>query len=295
MKTASLVLTIFVFALLTQLVSAEPFIWKGIEFVDQKAFLETGRRCATVHPDELEAATIDKQIDDYSSSKVFSAVTGGTIRVHFHVIRKGKGVNNGNVTSTMINNQIDVLNKAYGPYGWNFKLASVNRRTNSSWYHLSYGSTAEAEMKNSLRKGSANDLNIYSANPGGGVLGWATFPWKYANNPKNDGVVVLYSSLPNGTAYPYNLGDTVTHEVGHWMGLYHTFQRGCNNKDKVRDTPAERSPAYGCPTGRDTCTGGGIDPIRNFMDYTDDSCMNTFTPGQDKRMGKVYTIYRFWQ
>jgi hypothetical protein len=295
MKTASLVLTIFVFTVLPQLVSAEPFVWKGIEFVDQNAFLETGRRCATVHPDEQEAATIDKQIHDYSSSKVFSAVTGGTIRVHFHVIRKGKGINNGNVSSTMINNQIDVLNKAYGSYGWNFKLASVNRKTNSSWYYLSYGSTAEAQMKNALRRGSANDLNIYSANPGGGVLGWATFPWKYANNPKNDGVVVLYSSLPDGTAYPYNLGDTLTHEVGHWMGLYHTFQRGCNNKDKVRDTPAERSPAYGCPTGRDTCIGGGLDPVRNFMDYTDDSCMNTFTPGQDKRMDKVYTIYRYAQ
>jgi hypothetical protein len=293
MKTANLVLTIFVFTLLTQLVSAEPFIWKGIEFVDQKAFIETGRRCATVQPDEIEAATIDKQIRDYMTSHVLSNVTGGTIRVYFHVIRKGTGISNGDISSTMINNQINVLNNAYGKYGWTFKLISVDRTTNSTWYKLAYGSTAEAQMKNALRRGSANDLNIYSASPSGGVLGWATFPWNYASNRKNDGVVVLYSSLPGGSAYPYNLGDTATHEVGHWMGLYHTFQGGCSNTDKVGDTPAERSPAYGCPTGRDTCSTAGLDPIRNFMDYTDDSCMNQFTSGQDKRMDSVFTTYRY--
>jgi hypothetical protein len=293
MKTASLMLTIFVFTMLPQLGSAEPFIWKGIEFVDQKAFIESGRRCATVQPDEIEAATIDKQIRDYMTSHVLSNVTGGTIRVYFHVIRKGTGISNGDVSSTMINNQINVLNNAYGKYGWTFKLISVDRTTNSTWYKLAYGSTAEAQMKNALRRGTANDLNIYSASPSGGVLGWATFPWKYASNRKNDGVVVLYSSLPGGNAYPYNLGDTVTHEVGHWMGLYHTFQGGCSNTDKVGDTPAERSPAYGCPTGRDTCSTAGLDPIRNFMDYTDDSCMNQFTSGQDKRMDSVFTTYRY--
>lgn len=293
MKTASLVLTIFVLALLPQLVSAEPFVWKGIEFVDQEVFIETGRRCGTVHPDPTTAAAIDKQVRDYLGSHVLSAVTGGTIKVYFHVIRKGTGISNGDISSTMINNQINVLKNAYSKYGWNFTLVSVDRTTNSTWYNLSYGSTAEAQMKNALRKGSADDLNIYTANPGGGVLGWATFPWNYASKPKMDGVVLLHSSLPGGNAYPYNQGDTGTHEVGHWMGLYHTFQGGCPDKDKVADTPAEKSPAYGCPIGRNTCSGAGLDPIRNFMDYTDDSCMNQFTTGQDKRMDSVFTTYRF--
>jgi hypothetical protein len=128
---------------------------------------------------------------------------------------------------------------------------------------------------------------------GGGLLGWSTFPQSYQGNPTDDGVVILYDTLPGGGAFPYDEGDTMMHEVGHWMGLFHTFNGGCGAKgDKVADTPSEQNPAYGCPQNRNTCAGAGSDPITNYLDYTDDSCMFEFTLGQDDKMDRSFTKLR---
>jgi hypothetical protein len=278
----------------------EPFFFEGEEWQSQEDFVQAGRRCQTFHPDAETMAELEEEflfeLSQRPDSAFESLFTSPTyVNVYFHVIRKGTGVSNGDVTTTMINNQMTVLNNAYAGVGVKFQLISVDRTTNATWYTMSPGSTAEANAKAALRKGTADDLNIYTANPGGGLLGWATFPSSYAGAKSKDGVVLLYSSLPGGTAAPYNLGDTGTHEVGHWMGLYHTFQGGCSQTagDYVSDTPAEKTAASGCPTGRDTCpTLSGLDPIRNFMDYTDDSCMNTFSSGQVSRMRAQWDAYR---
>ncbi|HWJ08859.1 MAG TPA: zinc metalloprotease [Nocardioides sp.] len=223
-----------------------------------------------------------------------AGVTGGVIDVYWHVINNGTSLGSGNIPDSQITSQINVLNAAYAAWGWSFRLVSTDRTTNASWYVAEPGTTAEANMKTALRRGSADDLNVYSNNPGSDLLGWATFPASYASSPKKDGVVLLFSSVPGGSAAPYNLGDTATHEVGHWMGLYHTFQGGCSKTgDYVGDTAPERSAAFGCPTGRDTCKAGGVDPINNFMDYSDDACMFEFTQGQDARMDAQFSTYRF--
>jgi len=190
-----------------------------------------------------------------------------------------------------------VLNNAYNGTPFIFNLVATDVIPNNEWYTAGHGSTAETNMKNALRQGDSTDLNFYTNNMGDGLLGWATFPSNYAASPMNDGVVVLYTTLPGGTAAPYNEGDTATHEVGHWLGLYHTFQGGCKGSgDYVADTPAEKSPAYGCPVGRDSCSKGkgaeGSDPVTNFMDYSDDACMYQFTEGQANRADELSFTYR---
>jgi len=270
------------------------------EFESQHHFIQSGARCGVkdLTPEEYAIAEA-KFIEDYSQVDE-TLVTGGTIDVYFHVINKGSGIANGDIPDSMISDQINVLNAAYATAGWVFNLKSIDRTTSNAWYGMRVGSTAEKLAKAALRKGSAKDLNIYTANLANSLLGWATFPADYSKKPSDDGVFLLYSSFPGGSAAPYNLGDTATHEIGHWMGLYHTFQGGCARSpttggDLVSDTPAEASAAFGCPANRDTCTGSsfpGADPITNFMDYTDDSCMNSFTSGQITRMSQMYATYR---
>jgi pregnancy-associated plasma protein-A len=250
-------------------------------------------KCGTRDLDEATAAAIEDYTRRTMQLSPLPAATGGVIDVYWHTITNTSG--QGALSSQAINTQINVLNNAFAPSGWSFRLVATDSTANNSWFTMGSGSAAETQAKNALRRGTADDLNIYTASLGGGLLGWATFPSSYGSRPKDDGVVILYSSLPGGSAAPYNEGDTATHEVGHWMGLYHTFQGGCNGQgDQVSDTPAEKSPAYGCPVGRDSCRNKpGLDPIENFMDYTDDACMFQFTSGQDSRMDTQFTTYRF--
>ena len=276
----------------------------GTAFISQQAFVDAGLRCGVRESDSQRSIDADNRnsATNINENITFKLLPGSvTIPVYFHVITSTTG--QGAVSTTQINNQIAVLNAAYsGATGgvntpFRFQLVAVDITTNNTWYTAGPGTTAQTQMKTALRRGAKGDLNIYTNNIGGGLLGYATFPSSYTSNPKDDGVVCLYSSLPGGTAAPYNLGDTATHEVGHWLGLYHTFQGGCANStttggDLVADTPAEKSAAFGCPTGRNTCSSAGNDPITNFMDYTDDSCMFVFSQGQSDRMDAQWTTYR---
>jgi hypothetical protein len=263
------------------------------------------RGCATYQPSLVEAEAMEAHNQLLSSlfkqngRQFESNATTVTVNVYFHVITNGS---TGNVTDTQLANQIRVLNDSYsGLTGgantkFRFQTASTDRTSNATWFAAAYGSTAETQMKSALRKGGAGDLNLYFNQPSSGELGWATFPSSYSSKPLMDGVVCDWRTVPGGSMSPYNEGDTATHEVGHWVGLYHTFQGGCQkNNDYVDDTPAEKSATWGCPTGQDTCGTSrfpGLDPIENFMDYSDDFCMYKFTTGQASRAASLSATYR---
>ncbi|REE98201.1 zinc metalloprotease [Thermomonospora umbrina] len=217
-----------------------------------------------------------------------------TVPVNFHVLHSGPA---GNLTDEQIDRQIRALDSSYdGTLGgedtrFDFVLREVTRTDEPRWY--ADPTRHEADFKKRLRKGGPGTLNLYSADLGDQVLGWATFPWLYKSTPAMDGVVVHTKSLPGGTIPGFDRGFTATHEVGHWLGLYHTFQNGCRDPgDRVPDTSPENLPTDGCPLHKDTCPGGDADPIHNFMDYSHDHCMSEFTQGQGDRMHDVWTAYR---
>ena len=255
-----------------------------------------GRGCGTP---ELSDADVDR-IEQASAAlrkklrlpPIAAATHLGTVRVYFHCIYADFGDGPvGLLTMPQIEDQIDALSNAYE--NLDFVLEGADFTLNNDWFTLAPGTPDEFAAKSALTVDSSQFLNIYSAGLEGGLGGWAYFPSGQASQPILDGAVILYSTVPGGGLNNYEEGDICVHEVGHWCGLYHTFQGRCTrNNDRVADTPAEKTNASGCPTSRDTCPAAGEDPIHNFMDYTYDACKFEFTPGQYTRMADQLMLYR---
>jgi PKD repeat protein len=288
-KSHQMILALFALILMVSGVMAADA--PAIYFQDATGQEVPGHRCGTHNPTAFElernALAVERM---YDAGGLFRDKAVVTIPVAVHVIRMDDG--NCDVSDAQIASSIQVLNDAYAGYGFQFTLASTDRVNNTKWSTARYGSRQALTMKTSTAVNTASTFNVWFANIGGGLLGYATFPDMYPEDDPQHGVVALYSSVPGGTAYPYNEGDTLTHEAGHYLGLYHTFQGGCTGGDYVADTEPEAEPAYGCPEGRDTCAGGDVDPIHNFMDYVDDYCMWEFTNGQATRMFEQMSLYR---
>lgn len=242
----------------------------------------------------LGPAHAPEALEGQSTGRDLRDVRQISIPVYFHVLHDGA---EGNVSTATVRRQISTLNASYGGRngGANtrvtFRLRAISRTGNAAWFNDP--ERYERTYKPRLHKGGKGTLNLYSARIGGDLLGWSTFPWKYKSEPKMDGVTIHYGSMPGGPIENFNKGFSATHEVGHWLGLYHTFQDGCGGKgDRVADTPAEREPTNGCPSGKDTCPSPGDDPVHNYMDYSYDTCMTSFTAGQGGRIHKVWRAYR---
>jgi hypothetical protein len=226
------------------------------------------------------------------------------VKTYVHVITRSDGT--GGVTPQQVRDQIEVLNDGFtgetnesaASTRFRFLLTGLDYTANDDWYDWSYPEEGadpdDAEAKAALRRGGWAALNIYVTSIGGGsILGYATFPTE--GDLAGDGVVLLNDSLPGGSAAPYNEGDTGTHEVGHWLGLFHTFENGCAFPgDYVADTPyqADGDNIFFCEESDDTCTQPGTDPVHNFMSYGDDPCLDRFTRGQNRRMVATWLAYR---
>jgi Pregnancy-associated plasma protein-A len=220
------------------------------------------------------------------------------VDVFVHSITDGT---TGAVTNKDIDNQIQVMNNGFSgreggvDTGFRFRLRGVDRTDNAAWFNGLAGSKEERQMKKALHRGDASDLNIYLSTAED-FLGWSYFPSDYQFKPWRDGLVVDWESmLHTSTTYEgaYDLGKTATHEAGHWLGLYHVFQGGCNKKgDRVDDTPRQEIATFGCPEGQDSCPQPGLDSIHNYMDYSFDACYTEFTAGQTARMQEQWNFWR---
>ncbi len=152
-------------------------------------------------------------------------------------------------------------------------------------------------------------LNVWVSKFGGSssnILGISQLPGGVPADSATDGCCVLYTAVGGNTfpgteigpGYNYSLGRTLTHEVGHWFGLYHVWGNdagGCSSQDLVNDTPNQWRENYGCPTfpHTDACTfaSPGV-MFMNYLDYVDDNCMNMFTAGQSVRMNSFLNGFR---
>jgi hypothetical protein len=223
-----------------------------------------------------------------------------TIPTYVHVVHHPDGT--GNVSDQAIKAQMQVMNTTFAGFeggvatGFAFELAGVTRTANAEWYAAGPTTSGERAMKQTLRQGGNNALNMYLTTAGP-YLGWAYFPNVLENATRYlDGIVVDWESMVRTSKRykgQYDLGKTATHEAGHWLNLHHTFNGGCNNwGDYVADTPPQRIATFGCPEGQDSCREPGLDAIHNYMDYSFDACYDQFTQGQALRMQDAWLEWR---
>ncbi|KAG4416893.1 hypothetical protein IFR04_009971 [Cadophora malorum] len=293
-------------ASLLPFVAAHPFdLWTRDDFRGECGTVTTAEDLAAI------AAVAGQGSSSFSSvsAKGFSAAAVPsysiepwllgdiTVKTWMHVVAVNQTVEGGWIPDDQLAAQFAVLNENFAPNHVQFVLEGITRTVNVAWSTDVTG--AELQMKSALRKGDYKTLNLYFTTfLRGNALGYAYYPTTTTVGSRAfnlSGATNRFDTVPGGTATNYNLGKTVTHEVGHWMGLAHTFDGySCDGPgDYIADTAVHSAPTRGCPIGLDTCIDEeGPDPIHNYMDYSYDACYEEFTALQTKRMFDMWNMYR---
>jgi hypothetical protein len=221
------------------------------------------------------------------------------------------------ITQDYIDAQLAVLNQEFDPFGIYFYLESIDSISNSLWNEsgmAGYSPGILNDMLYELSETPETHLNLFIIDGREGyglILGEAVFPWDIHAGRIGDYVIISCRTLPgfcNDPDNDYGHGKTLIHEIGHYLGLYHTFEGGaancqsldndgCYYGDRVADTPSQKNCHFG-PCSEDdgefdTCPDDpGSDPVRNYMGYNDDNCINHFTKGQITRIFSAVNTHR---
>ncbi|MBI3502387.1 MAG: T9SS type A sorting domain-containing protein [Bacteroidetes bacterium] len=284
--------------------------------------MENLERLKALDPElEVRMSEIEKQTRDLiSSSSIMKGndpITNGTIYKIPVVVHIVYNTSSQNITDAQVQSQITVLNEDYRrlnadksntPSAFSsvaadaeieFCLATVSpsggattgiiRKSTSSTSFIDDDKVKYSSSGGDDAWPASSYLNLWVCNLGGGLLGYAQFP---GGASATDGVVINYQYFGRGgsAGAPYDLGRTATHEVGHWFNLHHIWGDANCGDDLVSDTPTQQTSNYGCPGfPHTTCSNGSNgDMFMNYMDYTDDGCMNMFSLGQKSRMRALF-------
>ncbi|MCB1057160.1 MAG: hypothetical protein KDD11_16785 [Acidobacteria bacterium] len=290
------------------------------DYVKSDYFRTAGKRCGTPEPSTFfglpeGSSGADCSFGSTNPDPIYDPGMTYQVPVVVHILENAAGTQ-GTVADSFVYSQIDVLNEDFqaiaGSLGapgtdaaihfvmadedplTGLQTSGITRSNNDTWYNDG------GAYYNTLAWDTNNFMNIYT-NQAGGNLGYVPdLPQGGLAGSDSDRVVILWTAFGrNSSLSPYDLGRTATHEVGHYMGLYHTFNSGCGTAttpgcyttgDRICDTASESTPYFGCGSPRSTC--GSVDPRENYMDYSDDICMNQFSAEQSRRIRCSIENYR---